>query len=72
MNWEIGIEVYTGARVKQTASGKVLHGTGSSSVPWDALEEQDVEGGREAQEGGDICTHIAGSLPLYTETNTTP
>ena len=64
MNWEIGIEVYTGARVKQTASGKVLHGTGS--------REQDVEGGREAQEGGDICTHIAGSLPLYTETNTTP
>jgi len=26
----------------------MLYGTGSSSVLWDDLEEQDVEGGREA------------------------
>ena len=31
----------------------------------------DREGGREAQEGGDICIHIADSLCCTVETNTT-
>ena len=30
-----------------------------------------VEGGREVQEGGDICIHIADSLHCTAETNTT-
>jgi len=30
-----------------------------------------VGGGREAQDGGDICTHIADALCCTVETNTT-
>ena len=37
----------------------------------DDLEGWDRESGREAQEGGDICIHIADSLCCTTETNTT-
>ena len=37
----------------------------------DDLEGWDGEGGREAQEGGDICIHIADSLCCTAETNTT-
>ena len=35
----------------------------------DDLEEWD--GGREVQEGGDMCTHIADGLRCIAETNTT-
>ena len=37
----------------------------------DHLEGWDREGGREAQEGGDIGIHIADSLCCTAETNTT-
>ena len=37
----------------------------------DDLEGKDEEGGREVQEGGDICTHIADSLCCTAESNTT-
>ena len=37
----------------------------------DDLERCDGEGGREAQEGGDICIHITDSLCCAAETNTT-
>ena len=37
----------------------------------DHLEGWDREGGREAQEGGDICICIADSLCYTAETNTT-
>ena len=35
---------------------------------WDGGEG---DGGREDQEGGDICMHVANSLCCTTETNTT-
>ena len=34
------------------------------------LEGWDREGGKEAQEGGDICMHMADSLCCTRETNT--
>ena len=37
----------------------------------DDLEGWDGEGGREAQKGRDICTHIADSFCCTEETNTT-
>ena len=37
----------------------------------DHLEEWDRKGGRETQEGGDICIHIADSVCYTAETNTT-
>ena len=37
----------------------------------DDLEGWDREGGREMQEGGDICIRIADSLCCIAETNTT-
>ena len=40
-----------------------------SSVPCDDLEGW--EGGREVQEGGDICTHVADSHYCTVETNMT-
>ena len=43
-----------------------------SSVLYDNLQGQDLgRGGREAQEGGDICIHIANSRCCMAETNTT-
>ena len=36
----------------------------------DDLKGWDVEGGREVQEGGDICIHIAASHCCTAETNT--
>ena len=63
MNWEIRIDIYTLPCVKEIASGNLLYSTGSSAlwrprwVGWG--------GGREVQEGGDICIHCTA------ETNTT-
>ena len=43
-----------------------------SSVLYDNLQGRDLgRGGREAQEGGDICIHIANSRCCMAETNTT-
>ena len=43
-----------------------------SLVLYDDLQEWDERwGGREVQEGGDICIHIADSLCCTVETNTT-
>ena len=39
------------------------------SVLCDDLEGQDREEGREAQEGGDMCMHMADSFCYATETN---
>ena len=67
MNWESSADIYTLSCVKQIASGKLLHSTGSSArcsvMAW--------RGGREVQEGGGICVHIADSLHHRAETNTT-
>ena len=54
------METYTSPYVKETASGNLLYDAGSSNlVLCDNLEGWDrVGGGREVQEGGDICiTH---------------
>ena len=69
MNWEIGIDICALPHVKQTASGNLRYSTGDSalysvfSVFSPLLDEWGGEwGGREVQEGGDICAHIADSL----------
>ena len=60
-------------RVKQIAGEKLLYSTGSSG--WYSLMTQRGRGrraaGRELQEGGHICIHIAGSCCCTAETNTT-
>ena len=40
-------------------------------MPCDDLEGWEEEGGREVQEGGNICIQTADSLPCTAETNTT-
>ena len=42
-----------------------------SPVLWDDLQGFLWEGGKEAQEGGDICIHMADSCCCIAETNTT-
>ena len=73
MNWEAETHIYTLPCVKQIASGKLLYSTGSSaqcSVMTQRGGEGDG-GGREAQEGGDICIYMADSLHCTAETITT-
>ena len=54
------------------ASGKLLHSTGSSAVLCDDRDGWDVGLGVGGwlTKGGDICVHIADSLPCRAETNT--
>ena len=55
--------------VKQTASGKLPYNTGSSA--WcSVMTWGEMGGGREAQEGGDICIHMADSSCCAAEINT--
>ena len=71
-NWEIRIDIYTLPCVKQIASGNLLYSTGSSA--WCSVMTQMGGmggGGREVQEGRDICIHIADSLRCTAETSTT-
>ena len=73
MNWESSMEIYTLLYAKQTASENLLCKTGSSTqcsvMTWRGGMGR--WGGREAQEGGDICILMA-DLPCCTEeTNTT-
>ena len=49
---ESSMETYTVPYVKQIASGNLLNDSGSSH-----LGDLEGWGGREAQEGGDICIH---------------
>ena len=72
MNWESGIETYTLPYVKLIASGNLLYYAGSSKlVLCDSLEGWDrVGGGREVQEGGDICILMADSCWCMAEINT--
>ena len=67
MNWESSADIYTRPCVQQIAGGKLLYSTGSSAQ----CSVMTNRGGREAQEEGDICTHIADSLHCTAETNTT-
>ena len=55
------METHTSPHVKDTASGNVLYDAGSSNlVLCDNLEGWDgVRGGREVQEGADICIPMA-------------
>ena len=74
MNWEIGIDVCELPCIKQIASGDLLCSAGSSAwcsvVTW--IGGMGVGwSGKEVQEGGDICIHIADSLCCTAETNTT-
>ena len=57
------------AAICKTDSRKLLYDTELSSVLRDDLDGCDE--GEEAQEGGDICIHIAGSLGCTAKTNTT-
>ena len=59
--------------VKWIASGNLLYdsGTSRSRLLCDNLEGWDVVGGgREVQEGGDICIPVADSCWCMAETNT--
>ena len=58
--------------VKQIASGKLLYDTGSSARCFDDLDggRKVGMGGKEAQEGGDICIPIADSYCCTAESNT--
>ena len=73
MNWEIEIDIYTLPCVKQRAIGNLLYTTGSSAGCSVGTYMCGMGGGcgREVQEGGDICIHIADSLCYTAETNTT-
>ena len=63
------METYTLPHVKQIASGNLLYDTGSSNlVLCDNLEDR-VGGGREVQEGGDICMPMADSCSYMAEVN---
>ena len=55
-NGESSMEIYTVSYVKQIASGNLLNDSGSSN-----LGDLEGWGGREAQEGGDICIPLADS-----------
>ena len=72
MKWEIRIDMYTLPCVKQKASGNLLKNHRElSSVFCDDLEKWNGQvGGREVQEGGDICIQIADILGCTLETNT--
>ena len=67
MNWEAETHIYTLPCVKQIASGKLLYSTGSSAQ----CSGMTQKGGREVQNGGDICIHITDSLCSTAETNIT-
>ena len=73
MKCEIRIGIYTLPCVKQKASGNLLKNHRElSSAFCDDLEKWDGQvGGREAQEGGDVCMHRADTLGCTLETNTT-
>ena len=72
MKWEIRIDMYTLPCVKQKASGNLLKNHRElSSVFCDDLEKCNGQvGGREVQEGGDICIQIADIIGCTLETNT--
>ena len=61
MNWEIRTDTYTLPSVKQTAHGKLLYSTGCSAQ-CSAMTKRGGMGGREVQEGKDICIHITDLL----------
>ena len=54
----------------EIADGKLLCRELSSGF-CDSLDWWDLGGGKEVQEGGDICIHIDDSLHCTAETNTT-
>ena len=53
-NRESSTDMYTPACVKQTASGKLLHSTGSPAGCSVMTERGGMREGREAKEGGDV------------------
>ena len=72
-NGESSMEKCTLPYVKWIASGNLLYdsGTSRSRLLCDNLEGWDVVGGgREVQEGGDICIPVADSCWCMAETNT--
>lgn len=59
-------------RTKQAAGGKLPCNIGSSARSRVGTERRGTAvGGRQAQEGGDICTHTADPRPCTAEANTT-
>ena len=71
-NWEIRFDINTLPCVKQIAGGNLLYSTGSSAQCSVTTYMGDGGwGGREVQEGGDRCIHMADSLHCTAETNTT-
>ena len=72
MNRETSIDTHTLQCVKQIASRKLLYSRGSSAwCPAMTWRGGMVGDGREVQEGGSICMHIADSHSCTVETNTT-
>ena len=71
LNREVRIDIYTLPWVNQGASGNLLHSTGNSARCSVMTYKGGMGvGGREVQEGGDICIHVADSFPCTAETNT--
>ena len=69
--WESSIETYTPPYVKQVASGKLLYDSGNPNLVFNNLEGWEGEGGgREVQEGGDLCTPVANPPGYMAEINT--
>ena len=72
LNGETGTDTYISPCVKQTASRNMLYSTGSSARCSVMTQRGGREvGGREVQEGVDICILIVDSLCCTTETNAT-
>ena len=71
MNWEVRFDINTLPCVKLIATGNLRYSPGSSARCCDDRDGWDEGvGGREIQEGGDICIRTADSLHCTAETNT--
>ena len=70
-NRESSIDIYTRPCVKQIAGEKLLYNIGSPVSCSVMTRGGDMERGREAQEGGDVCIITAELHCCTAETNTT-
>ena len=68
-SWQLPrTDMYTLPCVKQAASGKLVCNT-ETSAHCSGMTSRGGDGGREVQEGRDICIHVADSLLCTVENN---